>query len=102
MNTVGNPDLKPEESISYETGLYYENDAGLNANITGFYTEYKNKIVSYSIDDNTNSYTNSGKARTDGVEFASTFPLWSDVLTLSLNYTYTQSKQKMVKIKARH
>ena len=94
VNTVGNPDLKPEESISYETGLYYENDAGLNANITGFYTEYKNKIVSYSIDDNTNSYTNSGKARTDGVEFASTFPLWSDVLTLSLNYTYTQSKQK--------
>ena len=94
MNTVGNPDLKPEESISYETGLYYENDAGLNANITGFYTEYKNKIVSYSIDDNTNSYTNSGKARTDGVEFASTFPLWSDVLTLSLNYTYTQSKAK--------
>lgn len=94
VNTVGNPDLKPEESISYETGLYYENNAGLNANITGFYTEYKNKIVSYSIDDNTNSYTNSGKARTDGVEFASTFPLWSDVLTLSLNYTYTQSKQK--------
>ncbi|RVS91884.1 TonB-dependent receptor [Citrobacter freundii] len=94
VNTVGNPDLKPEESISYETGLYYENNAGLNANITGFYTEYKNKIVSYSIDDNTNSYTNSGKARTDGVEFASTFPLWSDVLTLSLNYTYTQSRQK--------
>lgn len=60
VNTVGNPDLKPEESTSYETGLYYENDAGLNANVTGFYTEYKNKIVSYSIDDNTNSYTNSG------------------------------------------
>lgn len=94
VNTVGNPDLKPEESISYETGLYYENEAGLNANVTGFYTEYKNKIVSYSIDDNTNSYTNSGKARTDGIEFASTFPLWSDVLSLSLNYTYTQSKQK--------
>ena len=94
VNTVGNPDLKPEESTSYETGLYYENDMGLNANITGFYTEYKNKIVSYSIDDYTNSYTNSGKARTDGVEFASTFPLWSDVLSLSLNYTYTQSKQK--------
>lgn len=46
VNTVGNPDLKPEESTSYETGLYYDNDAGLNANITGFYTEYTNKIVS--------------------------------------------------------
>lgn len=41
VNTVGNPNLKPEESTSYETGLYYENDAGLNANVTGFYTEYK-------------------------------------------------------------
>ncbi|EMU1127618.1 TonB-dependent receptor [Citrobacter sp. CK184] len=94
INTVGNPDLKPEESTSYETGLYYDNSNGFNANITGFYTEYRNKIVSYSIDDNTSSYTNSGKARTDGVEFATSFPLWLDNLSLSLNYTYTQSKQK--------
>ncbi|MGL4725175.1 MAG: TonB-dependent receptor [Scandinavium sp.] len=94
INTVGNPDLKPEESTSYETGLYYENDEGVNANITGFYTEYRNKIVSYAIDDNTRSFTNSGKARTDGIEFATAFPLWTDVLSLSLNYTWTESKQK--------
>ncbi len=56
-NLLGNPDLKPEESVSYEAGVYYDNHAGLNANITGFMTEFSNKIVSYSIDDNTRSYT---------------------------------------------
>ncbi|EJB6269458.1 TPA: TonB-dependent receptor, partial [Escherichia coli] len=80
-NLLGNPDLKPEESVSYEAGVYYDNHAGLNANITGFMTEFSNKIVSYSIDDNTRSYTNSGKARTQGVEFAGTLPLLSEDVT---------------------
>ncbi|EOC2445537.1 TonB-dependent receptor, partial [Escherichia coli] len=93
-NLLGNPDLKPEESVSYEAGVYYDNHAGLNANITGFMTEFSNKIVSYSIDDNTRSYTNSGKARTQGVEFAGTLPLLSEDVTLSLNYTWTQSEQR--------
>ena len=30
-NLLGNPDLKPEESVSYEAGVYYDNHAGLNA-----------------------------------------------------------------------
>ncbi|HEI8865638.1 TPA: TonB-dependent receptor [Serratia odorifera] len=94
INSVGNPDLKPEKSTSFEAGLYYENNAGLNANITGFYTDYRSKIVSYAIDDHTRSYSNSGKARTDGIEFATSFPLWSDIWNLSLNYTYTRSEQQ--------
>lgn len=85
-NLLGNPDLKPEESVSYEAGVYYDNPAGLNANVTGFMTDFSNKIVSYSINDNTNSYVNSGKARLHGVEFAGTLPLWSEDVTLSLNY----------------
>ncbi|ENB2823078.1 bifunctional siderophore receptor/adhesin Iha, partial [Escherichia coli] len=93
-NLLGNPELKPEESVSYEAGVYYDNLSGLNANITGFITDFSNKIVSYSIDDNTNSYTNSGKARLHGVEFAGTLPLWSEDVTLSLNYTWTQSEQR--------
>ncbi|EEV6773859.1 bifunctional siderophore receptor/adhesin Iha, partial [Escherichia coli] len=93
-NLLGNPDLKPEESVSYEAGVYYDNPAGLNANITGFMTDFSNKIVSYSINDNTNSYINSGKARLHGVEFAGTLPLWSEDVTLSLNYTWTRSEQR--------
>lgn len=49
---------------------------------------------SYSINDNTNSYVNSGKARLHGVEFAGTLPLWSEDVTLSLNYTWTRSEQR--------
>ncbi|WP_224156508.1 TonB-dependent receptor [Escherichia coli] len=93
-NLLGNPDLKPEESVSYEAGVYYDNPAGLNANVTGFMTDFSNKIVSYSINDNTNSYVNSGKARLHGVEFAGILPLWSEDVTLSLNYTWTRSEQR--------
>lgn len=93
-NLLGNPNLKPEESVSYEAGVYYDNPAGLNANVTGFMTDFSNKIVSYSINDNTNSYVNSGKARLHGVEFAGTLPLWSEDVTLSLNYTWTRSEQR--------
>ena len=65
-------------------------------------TEFSNKIVSYSIDDNTRSYTNSGKARTQGVEFAGTLPLLSEDVTLSLNYTRTRSEQRDGIIKVHH
>ncbi|EIX4510766.1 TonB-dependent receptor [Escherichia coli] len=92
-NLTGNPSLKPEESVSYEAGIYYDNQQGMNANITGFRTEYSNKIVSYAINDNTSSYMNSGKARTYGIEFAGATPLLMDNLILSLNYTWTQSEQ---------
>ncbi|MCM5315782.1 TonB-dependent receptor, partial [Escherichia coli] len=37
---------------------------------------------------------NSGKARLHGVEFAGTLPLWSEDVTLSLNYTWTRSEQR--------
>lgn len=100
-NLLGNPDLKPEESVSYEAGVYYDNPAGLNANVTGFMTDFSNKIVSYSINDNTNSYVNSGKARLHGVEFAGTLPLWSEDVTLSLNYTRPEVNNVMVITKVR-
>ncbi|AFJ45162.1 TonB-dependent receptor [Shimwellia blattae] len=94
VNSVGNPNLKPEESTSLETALYYDPGNGLNANITGFWTDYRNKIVSYRIDDFTNSFTNSGKARTGGIEFASHIPLGHPDWSLALNYTFTRSKQQ--------
>ena len=94
VSTVGNPDLKPETSVNYETGIYYENAAEVKANITGFINHYRNAIDSVTIDDSTYSYRNVGKATTQGIEFASSFPLWTPALTLSLNYTYTDSKQR--------
>ncbi|MBJ3816707.1 TonB-dependent receptor [Shimwellia pseudoproteus] len=94
INSVGNPDLTPEQSTSYEAALYYDGGTGLNANITGFYTDYRNKIVSRRLDDVTSTSVNSGKAHTGGVELASRIPLWSPDWSLALNYTFTRSKQQ--------
>ena len=94
INTIGNPNLEPEESVNTEVGVYYENYNGFDANITLFHNDFKNKITSESIDDYTSTYTNVGKAKTQGVEFSTKFPLFIDSLTLRLNYTYTDSEQK--------
>lgn len=94
ITTVGNPDLKPEESINTELGAYYENYTGFSANITFFHNRFKNKISSETIDDTTSTYTNVGKAITQGIELASTLPLWSEDWSLNVNYTFTDSEQK--------
>jgi outer membrane receptor for ferrienterochelin and colicins len=94
VSTIGNPNLKPETSVNYETGIYYENEANVKANVTGFINNYRNAIESETIDDTTNSYRNVGKAITQGIEFATSFPVWTPALTMNLNYTYTDSKQR--------
>jgi len=93
-STIGNPDLKPEASINYETGLYYENADNVKANITGFISNFRNAIDGYKIDDFTGTYRNVGKAINQGVEFATSFPVAIPELTMNLNYTYTESKQR--------
>ncbi|MFA9352969.1 TonB-dependent receptor domain-containing protein, partial [Escherichia coli] len=41
----GNPDLKPEKSLSEEIGLLWDNGDNLNAGVTLFNTDFKNKIT---------------------------------------------------------
>ena len=41
---VGNPDLKPETSVSEEIGLLWNGHQGFNAGVTLFNTDFKNKI----------------------------------------------------------
>lgn len=94
ITTIGNPNLEPENSVNTEVGVYYDNDSGFGANATLFHNRFKNKINSVSINNTTSTYTNIGKAVTQGVEVASTIPLWSKEWTLSLNYTFTDSEQK--------
>ncbi|QXO17214.1 TonB-dependent receptor domain-containing protein [Vibrio ostreae] len=93
VNVIGNPDLDPEESTSYETGVYYEGDNNFKANVTVFVNHYKNAIQSYDVDSTTTSYENVGKAKIEGVEVGSSFPLFRDDLSMNLNYTYTHSEQ---------
>ncbi len=94
VTTIGNPNLKPETSVNYETGIYYENANNLKANITGFISNFRNAIESETLDDSTYSYRNVGKAINQGIEFATSFPVAIPELTMNLNYTYTDSKQR--------
>lgn len=94
INTVGNPDLEPETSTNYEAGLYYDNSMDFQANITVFYNKFKDAIESYTINSDTNSYRNVGRARVEGIEFATSFPVIIDDLKFMLNYTYNNSEQQ--------
>ncbi|MBS9723578.1 TonB-dependent receptor domain-containing protein [Stutzerimonas stutzeri] len=107
--TIGNPNLKPEESTSTEFGVYFDSLAGFNANATLFHNKFKDKIDDSSPfahplcvnNPATNSIpqgqctqrVNINEAETQGLELAARWqfaPAWS----LSGNYTYTDSQQK--------
>ncbi|WP_305036966.1 TonB-dependent receptor [Nissabacter sp. SGAir0207] len=94
VTTIGNPSLKPESSVNYEVGVYYEGESAVKANVTGFINHTRNAIETETIDDATYSYRNVGKALTQGLEFATSLPLFTPAVTLDLNYTYTDSQQR--------
>ena len=96
----GNPDLKPEKSVSEEISIAYNHPSGFDASLTFFNTEFKNKLTSYTTgvtDANSGlviyKYDNVGKANIKGIEVATGIPLAQD-WKLSLNYTYTDSERK--------
>lgn len=114
--TIGSPDLDPEITTNTEFGVYYDNLANFNANVTLFHNQFKDKIdsgtpipncfssanpnlpgcISFGPGFDQDSFAqnkNIGKAMTQGVEIAGKWqfaPAWS----LSANYTYTDSEQK--------
>jgi vitamin B12 transporter len=84
----GNANLRPERSTGYDAGFeQYLWDRKLQFGVTYFYNS-----ITDLIDDNASftSYTNIGKAHTDGVE---SFVLVQPTKTLSarLDYTYTEA-----------
>lgn len=96
----GNPDLKPEKSVSEEISIAYNHESGFDASLTLFNTDFKNKLTSYNTGNpdplsNLNLYTydNVGKANVKGVEVATGIPIAKD-WKLSANYTYTDSERK--------
>lgn len=107
---LGNPALKAEKSTSYEVSLNYADDLGQSGSITGYYTQFKDKIQSYylcegkagslgclasngKLFDFIQSRTNVDKATLHGVEFTGKIPLPAN-LTLSSSYTWSRSEQK--------
>ncbi len=111
---VGNPDLKPETSVSTELGAYFDNLDDFNANLTLFHNKFKDKLSSVTVDNcrvnNTASCIDIGpgweaaaptfskginvdEAVTKGAEVAGRYRI-SDDLNLGANYTYTKTEQK--------
>jgi outer membrane receptor for ferrienterochelin and colicins len=82
---VGNPDLKPETSNSYEAGFYYE-QGGWTGSLSYFYNEIDNKITSARVaslitGDGTKyvQQINVDKALSQGIEGGLTIPVHPDV-----------------------
>ena len=105
---VGNPDLKPEKSLSEEIALLWDNNVDLNAGITLFNTDYKNKIteirrcnsksdpacqIGNHQYDFISDRMNVDKANMRGVESTFGWKITEDV-NWTANYTYTESEQK--------
>lgn len=108
---VGNPNLKPEKSLSQEIGIIWDNHENLNLGLTFFNTQFKDKIseVRRCSDPNglptchvvpgdrgykfISDRVNVDKAVMRGIEAVATWDL-SDSIRLSSNYTFTHSKQK--------
>lgn len=104
---VGNPNLKPEKSTSYEVSINWDNQDALTAGLTLFNSEFKDKITEMRICttdaadctwegqdfDFVSTRENIDKANMKGVE--ATFGWQIDPnLRLNANYTLTDTEQK--------
>lgn len=90
---IGNPNLKPEHSISYEMGFTYTHE-NLFLNSSIFYSELSDMITTYFETINGQRYRllkNVEKARTQGVEFGSRWvvnPRWH----IGFNFTLSDGR----------
>ncbi|MEL5514681.1 ligand-gated channel protein [Serratia bockelmannii] len=103
---VGNPDLQPEKSLSEEIGLMWDSLKGVNAGVTVFNTDFKNKItevrrcedtpdckIGNEVYDFISDRVNVDKANMRGVEATFGWQINKD-WKWNTNYTYTASEQK--------
>lgn len=113
---IGNPDLDPEKSTSYEAGFAYDShQLGLASSLMLFRTDFKDKIAENRLCESSggdrndpatwncayggNNYLflstreNISDAMMQGVEFTLDYDLTRDV-RFSSSYTYTESEQK--------
>jgi len=113
---IGSPGLKPETSTTYEAGIYYDDNGFFTGSVTLFNNEFTDKIASgpgipncqFAITPNRPGCLDVGpfptvdllgqsinidEAVTRGGEVTARFT-FNPALTLSLNYTYTESEQK--------
>jgi outer membrane receptor for ferrienterochelin and colicins len=105
---VGNPDLKPEKSLTKEVAAYYNHEKGHSFNITLFQNDFEDKIESVTVTENQlpaewagiktslSQKQNVGEAIIEGIELAAKYKIL-DNLALKANYTYTNSEREDTK-----
>lgn len=67
IHSLGNPDLKPEKSKTYEGGLDFSYRF-FNSTLTYFYTDFRDKIEPITKAGNISTWRNAGEATIEGVE----------------------------------
>lgn len=101
-NMYGNPDLKPEKSLTKELGVIYSTPDGLMTSLTVFHNSFTDKITRVACPTcgpanrwgrSPTTYVNVDDAITKGVEWSLGSPL-TDTLDITASYTYTKSEQK--------
>lgn len=96
---VGNPDLKPEQSLSVDLGIDRKfSNAELELQLTGFYQDLRDEINGFVFDPNTFLFTaqnSNGDSTRKGVELAATFAM-SEALRFGATYTYTDASESDV------
>lgn len=103
----GNTDLEPEKSTNYEVGFVWTGETGVQAGLTAYYTDFRNKIDREEICSTPDGeapsctyngesrewirqYVNRDTARLHGVE--ATLDFWVGPVDVSMNYTYADSE----------
>jgi len=92
---VGNPDLKPERSVSYEIGLEQQIAPSASIQIAVFRQTVEDEIDGFVFDPETFLFTAENldsTSKRSGVEFGAWWTV-SEHLDLSMNYTYTDSTE---------
>ncbi len=74
IRTVGNPELDPEKSKTYEGGVDYSK-AGFDGSLTFFATDFKDKITNFIMADGASSWVNLGSASINGLEVEMSYDL---------------------------
>ena len=99
-NYVGNPDLKPESSSTYDVGLKFSSpNKLLSIDVTYFHTNHSNKIIEYNLGGDTTSYMNANQSRMSGLELMFTSnigTLFDNRFKLEVYANYTQMLQHEV------
>ncbi|CAM5301306.1 ferric enterobactin receptor [Aquamicrobium terrae] len=104
---IGDPDIRPETSTSYEVSALWDSLSGFRAGATYFYTDFKDKISNalvYNADGSIARWSedpnyrlwysyNIDAAVMQGVELTADWEA-TDTITLRASYTYTDSEQK--------